>query len=184
MSNTNSEGRRKLNLKNVTDVIGKSFLNWHPGDFVIIESQTGTGKTYFVEMTLIKHFIADSILYVCNRKNLERQIKRDVLKIKERKIPDTIDELDKLPSIDNVTITTYQAIQSHILDDEYYEESFAKNYRYYNYIILDECHYILSDSSFNNTTRLAFNEFIRFIDMGPIKVFMSATTHEIKGPLI
>lgn len=184
MAKAQGEPGKRLKLKNVTKLIGESYEHWLPGDFVIIESQTGTGKTYFIETTLIKYLSFDNILFVCNRKNLERQIKRDVLKIKKLEVPSSLEELDKITKIKNVTITTYQAIQSQILNDEYFKNPFTKEYRVYDYIILDECHYILSDSSFNNTTRLVFDEFIRHSDLGAIKVFMTATTSEIKGPIL
>jgi hypothetical protein len=126
----------------------------------------------------------DVILYVCNRKNLERQIKRDILKIKKQEIPSSLEELDRLNKIGNTTVTTYQAIQSQILNDEYFKDPYTKEYRMYDYIILDECHYIFSDSSFNNTTRFVFEKFIQHSDMGAVKIFMTATTNEIYGPLM
>ena len=184
MLDADSSSKRKLSLKNVSELIGDSYEDWHEGDFVIIESQTGTGKTYFIERTLITRLWSYKVLFVCNRKNLARQIKKDILKLRQYEVPASLEGLDKLSEIDNITITTYQAAQEKILNDDYFKDPFMKEHEYYDYIILDECHYLLADSSFNNKTRLAFNHFIYSPDHGAITVFMSATTNEIKGPIL
>lgn len=64
-----SEERRKLNLKNVVNLIGEEYSEWSDGDFVIIETQTGTGKTYFIEQQLIRYLSFSKILFLCNRIN-------------------------------------------------------------------------------------------------------------------
>ncbi|MGI6635758.1 MAG: hypothetical protein ACOX7B_11370 [Christensenellales bacterium] len=45
MAKMQNEPGIRLKLKNVTKIVGEDYYNWLPGDFVIIESQTGTGKT-------------------------------------------------------------------------------------------------------------------------------------------
>jgi hypothetical protein len=45
---------------------------------------------------------------------------------------------------------------------------------------LDECHYIFSDSSFNNTTRLVFEKLIQVYHVQAVKIFMTATAKEIR----
>lgn len=183
MAKINSESRIKLNLKNVTELIGDGRDEWREGDFIIIETQTGTGKTHFVRMELIKSLSFDRILFLCNRKNLLRQVKCDLLAMRNEAIPSN-EELDKIDTIGNTTIRSYQAVQAKILNDDYYKNPYTKEYEFYDYIIFDECHYILSDSRFNNTTRLIFEEYIQKSDLGTIKIFMTATACEIKKPIL
>ena len=89
-----SEERRKLNLKNVVDLIGEEYSEWSDGDFVIIETQTGTGKTYFIEQQLIRYLSFSKVLFLCNRINLVRQIKKDLLAMYNMEIPSSVHKLD------------------------------------------------------------------------------------------
>ena len=92
---------KRLNIKWVSEVINDDYKNWQKGDSVIIESQTGTGKTYFftgdekTEGLVDKINKNEKILYLCNRVNLKRQFKRDLLKKYGMGIPEDINELDK-----------------------------------------------------------------------------------------
>lgn len=185
-----SEERRKLNLKNVVDLIGEEYSEWSDGDFVIIETQTGTGKTYFIEQQLIRYLSFSKVLFLCNRINLVRQIKKDLLAMYNMEIPSSVHELDNITNIKSTTIKSYQAFQERILNDKYYKTpqqiaaDMIDSGEFYDYIILDECHYIFSDSSFNNTTRLIFEELVENSDFGAVKIFMTATADEIKGPIL
>ena len=113
---------KRLNIKWVSEVINDDYKNWQKGDSVIIESQTGTGKTYFftgdekTEGLVDKINKNEKILYLCNRVNLKRQFKRDLLKKYGMGIPEDINELDKISEIGNITILSYQALAERELD--------------------------------------------------------------------
>ncbi len=81
----------KLNLKWVTDTIGKEYKQWNKGDIVTVQAQTGTGKTFFVKNKLITEMeIYEHMLIVANRINLKRQLKKDLLKNMRKEIPKDI----------------------------------------------------------------------------------------------
>lgn len=175
---------KKLNLKWVAEAIGDDYKKWRSGDIVLLNAQTGTGKTWFIENVLLD-YIEDfeNILFVSNRTNLKRQIKKDLLEKYDLKIPETLEELDKVTKIHNIVITSYHAIQDTKLDQNYNITDFKGDMDYYKYIILDEAHYILADGSFNNKTRISLDMLIQDYHRQSVKIFMSATMDEIKKPI-
>ncbi|OQB13749.1 MAG: DEAD/DEAH box helicase [Firmicutes bacterium ADurb.Bin193] len=174
---------KKLNLNWITDIIGDDYKNWKPEDIVLLTAQTSTGKTYFVKNVLLDSLIKDELLlYVCNRTNLKRQFKIDLLEQYNMKVPDTIEELDKIARIGNVIVTSYHKIQHDVLAEIYDNESLSFNS--FKYIVLDECHYILSDGSFNNKTRFAFDKLIYNNEYKGIRIFISATMQELKESIL
>lgn len=169
---------KKLNLKWVTDIIGYEYKKWRAGDVITIQAQTGTGKTYFVKNKLIPSLGSlEKLLLVANRINLKRQLKIDLLKYYKETIPTNIEELDKKTTIGNVTILSYQQIAEMKHMEEYGGDEL--NFNNFKYIICDECHFFLADSSFNNKTDLVFKELIRKRHRESIKIFISATIEEV-----
>lgn len=154
----------------VSDVIGEGYKKWNKGDVVTIKAQTGTGKTYFIVGDKYKKGFIDKIgsnqkvLYLCNRLCLERQIKLELLKkfdmnIEYRDKEVDLEWLDKIEYIKNVTVTTYHKIASEKLDNQYRFGTFSLSE--FQYIISDECHFFLTDSSFMNKSYLVYDELIK-----------------------
>lgn len=174
---------KRLNLKWVTDEIGDSYKEWKKGDIVTIKAQTGTGKTYFIKNVMIRNIEDyEKMLLICNRINLKRQLKKDLFDYYNIPIPKTFKELDEVQTIGNVTIMSYQSIAELKNCEEYGQAEL--NLNVYDYIICDECHFFLSDSSFNNKCDLAFDELIRCRHRNAIKIFISATIDEVEQTII
>lgn len=173
---------KKLNLKYISEVIKDDHITkWKNGDVVLLEAQMGTGKTTFTVNDLLHlTFGFLQVLYICNRKKLSRDIKISLMKKYEKEIPkldnDDIDyeKLDKIKKINNITVTTYQAIACNPIFD----------LNKYKYIINDECHFFLSDASWNNATDLTFKKLIRADFPNTIRIFVSATMDEIKHSIV
>lgn len=174
---------KKLNLQWVSNVIGDDYKNWSGNDIILLQAQTGTGKTWFIKNVLVKNIDKEKrFLLVCNRINLKRQLKADLLKIYNKDIPEKVEDIDQISTINNITITSYQQLQKMIEKHEYYGSHLDLEY---DYVIMDEAHYILTDSSFNNTCRLAYEYLIsRCILTSVIKIFISATMEEIEEPIL
>ncbi|MEM5009279.1 DEAD/DEAH box helicase [Niallia taxi] len=175
----------KLNLNWVSETIGNEYKKWKKGDTVLISAQTGTGKTFFIMNSLLDNLpTGDRLLYVCNRTNLKRQLKKDLLKKFNQEIPDTLNELDHITTIaDKITITSYHAISNSIKDSIYLDDV-NSDLSLYNYIVLDECHFIFSDGNFNNKTRFAYEKLIKEWHPNKTRIFISATMDEIRDPII
>jgi len=183
----------KLSLRWVSDTIGDSYKNWKLGCTVIIEAQTGTGKTWFVKNVLIDYLGAgERLLFVCNRIFLKRQLKIDLLNKYGLPIPMKknkkgiekidMDALDNITTINHITITSYQAIQHAALDEKYDGKLF--DLKLFTYVIMDECHYIMADAGFVNDCKFAYEKLIRDHSINTIKIFISATIDEVKEPII
>ena len=138
-----------LNLKWVSNTIGGEYKQWSKGDIVTIQVQTGTGKTYFVKNKLVSSMdLHEHMLILANRINLKRQLKKDLLKNMKKDITLSNEELDKMYEFGNVTIMSYQQINQ-IKHRETYDDK-KLNLDFYDYIICDEFHFIMSDVGFNN----------------------------------
>lgn len=177
---------KKLNLQWVTESIGDNYKSWKKGDVVLISAQTGTGKTYFIKNVLLDELMDhERLLFVCNRTNLKRQLKKDLLQKYKQSIPETLNELDKITTIaDKVTITSYHAISRTIQEEQYNPNAPKSDFNLYDYIVFDECHFIFSDGGFNNKTRFAYEKIVHDYYPHIVKIFISATMYEIRNPIV
>lgn len=179
----------KLNLQWVSDTIGGDYNNWKNGDIIRIEAQTATGKTEFIKTKLLKHAIENNkrILYICNRVNLKRQMKIDAEKqnFSLKNIQDNFELLDKLEIIGNITITSYQKIQHFLLNEKYglNHNDIYTQYLDFDFIVMDEVHYIVQDSSFANKTVFFYEDYLRQYNKNCITILISATMDYIKEPI-
>lgn len=112
---------------------------WVPGSRIILNADTGTGKTHFIMHEFYDHCkINDKRTLVFeNRKNLLRQLNADY---SDRQ--------------DIFQFATYQSYENVIPSGE--SEEFSQ----YDYIVLDECHYFFSDSGFNHNTDIVLNHLL------------------------
>ncbi|NRT32625.1 hypothetical protein BJV38_004790 [Clostridium beijerinckii] len=196
-------GRKVLNLKWVTDAIGQDYKTWRKGDIIRIQAQTGTGKTYFITGDKTHKGLIDTIedyekmIYICNRTELKKQIKKDLLEKYDMEVPYlkndkgeiitnskgekeiNMVELDKITVIKNITITSYHAISFGRLDNIYLDKNNSLDD--YDYIICDECHFFMTDAGYNNKAYLALEELVKTRHRKAIKVFISATMDEVNG---
>lgn len=177
---------KSLNLEWVSDSIKNDYKNWNKGDTVLISAQTGTGKTHFIKNTLLDNLEShERLLFVCNRTNLKRQLKRDLLRKFKEEVPEKLNDLDEVTTIGNqVTITSYHAISRTILDEVYGINNTKSDFSSYDYIVFDECHFIFADGGFNNKTRFVYEKAIQQQYPHIVKIFISATMDEIRDPIL
>lgn len=141
--------------KRVSDVItDKDISKWRNGDIVAISAGCGAGKSYFIKNVLYKRAKAEKkkILMLIHRKRCVEQFQ---MEIKTDNKTDTID------------VQTYQSIEFAMLNNK------PLDFSQYAYIVSDEFHYFIEDSSFNSYTDLSFDSIIRYNHA--VKIFMSAT---------
>jgi len=165
---------------NVEEFIGESYLQWVVNKkcvnnrVVFIQTPTGSGKSYFVYKDLLEYAVehGETILYLVNRKILKKQLQREAenalnaIRVKKN-------TYDVKPYI---MMETYQYLEENIADKG---SEWAMNYlARYNYIIMDEAHYFLQDSTYNTLNYWSFDAIMRC--HGAIKIFMSATMNEVK----
>jgi len=172
----------KLNLQYISNIIGESYKTWKPSDIIIMDSQTGTGKNHFIENVLIPWIGNKKMLFISNRTNLKREVKSRLLLQYGLKVPEALEELDKVTTIKNITISSYHSLQHSAKEELYKGKKFDLSY--YDYLVMDECHFIMADGGFNNLNRLSFDKLVKTQYRNIIKIFMSGTMDEIKPPII
>ena len=66
--------------KYVADKIQMEYKEWEPGKIILITASTGRGKSYFILHTYLKWAISNNlrILYLVNRKILQKQLKEEL----------------------------------------------------------------------------------------------------------
>jgi len=105
---------------------------WHPGDIIMIVANTGSGKSHFVKNTLREYLQSRELkcLYLLSRVRTKEQFEAE------------------LPDDDAIVFMTYQTLEALSTKDSMSQ---------YDFIIADECHYFLDDSSFNNRTDISLD---------------------------
>lgn len=148
------------NKRYISDEISsKEIEKWNNGDVVIISAGCGAGKSYFIKNVLYDRAKRENkkILMLIHRTNCVNQFQM---------------EIENDNKTDVIDIKTYQSVEARIIKNGSY--SFSDYY----YIVSDEFHYFVEDSSFNCYTDISFNA-IMCCDTA-VKIFMSATGDNLK----
>lgn len=156
----------------VTELVGEKYTTWEPGDYVYINADMGTGKTYFVVHVLAPYAEKNHkrILYLCNRTELEKQVNADIAEVGAK----------------NIDVLTYQNVEYifrrrkktsfDITDLSKKTDEYIKAYENilaYDYIVADEFHYFFEDASFNEYTHYVYDYLLQ--EKTQIKILVSAT---------
>ncbi|NFH99492.1 DNA helicase [Clostridium botulinum] len=143
----------------VTDLIKYDDIRkWNNNDIITIKAGTGVGKSYFIKNQLYAFAKANNkkILFLIHRTNCTNQF---------------YEEIKRDNKTDVIDIITYQHIETVIKNKGVFD------FTPYQYIVCDEFHYFVSDSSFNVTTDISLN---KILEQNSIKIFMSATGDDSK----
>lgn len=150
---------------------------WESLQPVFISAQTGQGKNYFIEETLIpyvrelnlKHQTRQKVLILSNRLALKKQIKNRL---------DRNEDLDAgrgiYPYNEYADVMTYQSL---LLCEEKLKEKQKYAESGYIYVVCDEAHFFTSDAMFNPHTQKILQTIVRLFQ-NAVRVYMSATPYE------
>lgn len=154
----------------ISHLIGKDYERWRQGDRVVLEAPTGSGKTQFIIKELLPWVLScgKRILLCVNRELLKKQLIYELCVIFG--VPPSVIEGASFAEFPGITVTTYQTIQEILKQGE----PFPKGYEY---IVLDEIHYLIVDSEFNPEIQY-FAEQIPRMRYATV-IFISATITEV-----
>lgn len=161
-------------MKYLTDEtsILDEYKNWEGNNnrLIFFNVPTGAGKTEFIKRYMIPLMVERNQKFVMfvNRISLLEQIKKEFDEFFYQKFFAG----QYSPPYE---ITTYQKLEVDTMHRQpvvWYLESF-------NYIICDEAHYFMTDSSFNPRTQFAFDSLVAVMPR-PIIIMMSATMERMK----
>lgn len=153
----------KLNMGiklRVSDIITEDKIkSWEQGSVITIEAGTGQGKSFFIKNGLYEFAKKNNkkILMLIHRLNCVDQFQA---------------EIERDNKTDIIDIVTYQKLE-HL-----YKTKQTFDFDQYEYLICDEFHYFLSDSSFSKTTDISLNTILSQQDK--TRIFMSATGDYMK----
>lgn len=151
---------------------------WEPKQPVFISAQTGQGKNYFVEKTLLpyvrevnhKKHTGQKVLIISNRIALRLQIENRIKNINNQDL-----EQDTIYSYgDCVDVISYQSILNRV--DDLKEKQARKTSRYI-FVVCDEAHFFTSDAMFNPDTEEILKAIVSIFS-DAIRIYMSATPYE------
>ncbi|WP_121609835.1 DEAD/DEAH box helicase family protein [Mesobacillus foraminis] len=131
------------------------------GKNYLIGSEMNSGKNYWVRHVLLPLALKN------NKRTLVLSHRTQTLRQQEVYLEKYKQDCDRQFKGGMFQTKTYQAFQMMIKR----KDSMLK---YYDYIVCDEAHYFVSDSSFNTKTELSFN----FLNenSNAVKIFMTATS--------
>ena len=175
------------NIQYISDLIGTDWLyKWTPNVPIFISAQTGRGKNYFIQNTMIPEILKHNrqcndnkkILVLSNRIALNHQNKIELAKIIDIYLNNnkfyentlqrlTDEQINTFNNFGNVLISSYhQLLNNNLLDDNY------------AFVILDECHFFTQDSLFNADTSKILDAIIDKCK-DSIRVYLSATLNDV-----
>lgn len=160
------------------EIIGNQYRKWKNGEWIFISAPTGTGKTTFVLNQLVPEAknSGKEVLFLSNRTILRDQVKNIVAR--RQGIDVGVRFLKEVEEFDGITLMSYQKVQALMENTSLYSWFDVKRYMY---IIFDEAHYILEDSTFN--AKVIYIE--KFIEgCCCTKIFMSATIQEVRSYIL
>ena len=113
----------KQNKKWVSDIVGDDYNNWF-NKVILLACGTGRGKTTFALGVYCKFLLSKkkSVVYLCNRSSLKKQIRNDINNYE----------------VEDITCTSYQQFTKMLISGDSKTE--------YDVYICDESHYFLSDA--------------------------------------
>ena len=169
----------------IADLVKEAFEGWRNGTRIVFDAGVNSGKTYFILNILLpwahkKHW---KILYLCNRIPLRDQIQQEVERLGriKKEVGHWDDELQQFvyetrienKYEDTIRVETYQWMESFCKGNPEGAMNYLKSF---NYIVADEYHYLLTDSTINKNIDLSYVTLNDMTKYRPV-IFMSATAH-------
>lgn len=183
----------------LSDVIGDKYKNWKKG-FVLLKAGTGCGKSHFITNVLTPYAIEQNkkVLYLVNRTKLKEQLIPTLMRLQDNAYNNQIDNLIQEYHDDEETLadawngaqnaywnhlaswessTEYPYLNLTLMTYQKFESLLRKReLKWYDYIVCDEFHYFINDSSFSNSTELSYKYVMHMgIHKKAIVILMSAS---------
>lgn len=171
----------QLDAFNVPEGLKDEVESWDPRNPVMIDAQTGSGKSTFVREVCIQRALqADkNALYLINRTMISTQQKKKTMEDIQSPLRQRLTDegIEAQEDFGNIRIITYHKLPQ-FLNDEKNKEWISK----LMYVFMDEVQFFTSDCMFNEFCGGILNMIPRhFKDC--IRIYMTATSSEVLYPL-
>ena len=170
-----------VDTKYVTDGLRDEIKHWTPADPIMIDAPTGIGKNTFVLEECIPRAVQAkrNILIISNRIALSVQQKRAVMESVKSPMRYRLTDKGVLETetFDNVKVITYHRLRT-LFEDKDNEDWLRK----VMFVILDECHFFVADSLFNEWCGYYLEKIVwRFSNA--IRIYLTATSWDVLYPI-
>ena len=170
-----------VEAKYVTDGLRDEIKNWIPADPILIDAPTGSRKNTFALEECIPRAVQAkrNVLIISNRIALSVQQKRAVMKATKSSMGERLTDKGVLETetFDNVKVITYHRLRT-LFEDKNNEEWLRK----VMFVILDECHFFVADSLFNEWCGYYLEQIVwRFSNA--IRIYLTATSWDVLYPI-
>ncbi len=150
---------------------------WARNTPVLIEAQTGSGKTSFVMKKIIPRAVRENqnVIMLVNRVAIASQQKRRWMELSGDPRKDDFTEigLQKVSLFGNVAIMTYHSLHSFLKDEG--NKAWLSRVKY---VICDEIHFMVADALFNAYTYFALYQVVRTFSHA-VRIYLTATGWDI-----
>lgn len=191
-TNTSIEFIKDVENKYLSDFISTDTVKkWDNTTPIFISAQTGSGKSYFIQHTLLDMLVdsnpyqKNSVLLLSNRIALNRQFK---IQLADFLVSLTGDvkykkAMEKFYTVQGIDKFCYQF--GLITACSYHQlfENTSIDLSVFKYIVCDECHFFTADSLFNPNTNEILKRIVREGN-NAVRIYMSATPEIAFQPII
>lgn len=150
---------------------------WEANIPVLIEAQTGSGKTSFIMEKIIPKAVRENrnVIMLVNRVAITSQQKRRWMELSDDPRKDDFTEtgLQKVSLFGNVAILTYHSLNSFLKDHS--NQAWLQRVEY---AICDEIHFLAADALFNAYTYYALYQVTRTFSHA-VRIYLTATAWDI-----
>lgn len=171
----------EVQSRSVKDGLMYEVDHWHPECPVLIEAQTGLGKTTFVYEELIPRALAQkkNVLIISNRIALSVQQKIKLMKKNKDPRLEMLSDLgiQKCEDFGAIRIITYHRLHALLTDKE-----LIKWRDQLLYVVADEAHFFTSDALFNRYCGAILWDITKCFERA-IRVYLTATSWDVLKPL-
>ena len=173
--------KHEVPSRSVKDALANEVDYWRAECPVLIEAQTGLGKTTFVYEELIPRALSrhKNVLIISNRIALSVQQKIRIMKMTDDPRRDLLTDLgiQKCEDFGAIRIITYHRLH------EFLRAENLKEWReQLLYVVADEAHFFTSDALFNRYCGSILQSITTYFSRA-IRVYMTATSWDVLKPL-
>ena len=165
----------------ISEVMEKNLCEFSPRDPILIDAQTGSGKTTAIYNFLIPYALSiqKNVFLLCNRVALSIQQKKEIMEITDTPLKGLLTEkgIQEQTIFGNVGVSTYHRLSSFLKDEK--NKEWCDNLAF---VIADEAHFFVSDAFFNNACNYILKQFVQHFSHA-VRIYLSATPWDFMYPL-
>lgn len=165
----------------IAEVMEKNLCEFTPRDPILIDAQTGSGKTTAIYKIIIPYALENNknVMLLCNRVALSIQQKKEIMEITDSPLKGLLTEkgIREQTVFGNIGVLTYHRLSTFLKDEK--NKKWCENLAF---VISDEAHFFVSDAFFNSSCNFILKQFVQHFSHA-VRIYLSATPWDFMYPL-